>query len=443
MTARLSLWICLLLLTAALQAGCSWGYNGAWVLNSQDKESIQKYEQFKEESAVARRQTESEQQFRAERVSFTARTGSDPDFIAESERAVVPSRQPRPAADLAVARPRPGGTSFLLEGPKSSGPRSHSPMDGVGNLRKVTFASDGADFDPDLDPTGQWLVYASTQHRSTSDLYVKGVESTAVRQLTDDPANDATPVFSPDSKWIAYASDRAGNWDLYLISSDGGPSRQLTSSSDDEIHPSFSRDGRQVVYCRRASRTGQWEIAVIGLDRPATPKFIGHGLFPRFSPADDRIVYQRGREQGSRYFGIWTIELVNGEGMRPTQIAASANAAAITPRWSPDGTKIVFCTILNPESDLHKEGRPLQSDVWVINSDGSGRANLTRSRFANLQPVWSPDGTVYFVSNRGRNGTENIWAVRTEAAMELVKTADRPVPASTAEAPAPAPAPAP
>ena len=439
MRAQLSLRICLLVLTAALQAGCRWDYNGAWVLNNQDKDSIRKYQQFKEEGEAKRWQAESKQQFRAERVSFTGQTGSDSDFIAESERAVAQSLQPRPAMDLAAARPRPGGTSYLLEGPASAGTGSHSPMDGIGNLRKVTFASEGADFDPDLDPTGKWLVYASTQHRSTSDLYIKGVESTAVRQLTDDPANDATPVFSPDSKWIAYASDRAGNWDLYLISSDGGPSRQLTSSSDDEIYPSFSRDGRQLVYCHRASRTGQWEMAVIDLDGPATPKFIGHGLFPWFSPTEDRIVYQRGREQGSRYFGIWTIELVNGEGIRPTQIAASANAAVITPRWSPDGKKIVFCTILNPESDLHKEGRPLQSDVWVINADGSGRANLTRSRFANLQPVWSPDGMVYFVSNRGRNGMENIWAVRSEAAMELVKTAAGPAPASTAEAPVSAP----
>ena len=46
---------------------------------------------------------------------------------------------------------------------------------------------------------------------------------------------------------------------------------------------------------------------------------------------------------------------------------------------------------------------------------------MTRSRFANLQPVWAPDGSIYFVSNRGHNGTENIWAVRTAPAVHVAR----------------------
>ena len=78
-------------------------------------------------------------------------------------------------------------------------------------------------------------------------------------------------------------------------------------------------------------------------------------------------------------------------------------AAAITPSWSPDGKSIVFCTIVNPESDLH-EDVPLQSDIWVIGTDGTGRTNLTRRRFANVQPVWASDGTIFFGVRPKRHG---------------------------------------
>ena len=79
------------------------------------------------------------------------------------------------------------------------------------NTRQVTFASEGADFDPCLTPDGAKLVFASTQHRPTPDIYIKNVDGRVVTQLTDDAASDATPSVSPDGTRIAVASDRSGN----------------------------------------------------------------------------------------------------------------------------------------------------------------------------------------------------------------------------------------
>lgn len=406
----------------ACSGGCTQGYNGAFLLHSQDKQAREKYEKFKQQQKLTRTKAAEEAQIRTQDVEFHGGAGLKPASLVQSERTLgplVPPRSVQPAT--ATPRPRRRDPRFLLGQIDPGESPVASPMDGTANLQQVTFATDGADFDPALDRTGQLLVYASTQHRDTSDLYIKRVDGTTIRQLTDDPANEATPQFSPDGKWVAYASDQAGNWDIYLVDvAKGGPSQQVTSSPNDEIHPSFSPDGKQVVFCTLGSRAGQWEMVVIDLDNPGIPRYIGHGLFPEWSPIGNRIVYQRAREKGSRHFGIWALDLVNSEGTRPTQIAVATNAAAITPSWSPDGKTIVFCTIVNPRSDL-QEGTPVQSDVWVINADGTGRTNVTRSRFANLQPVWAPDGSIYFVSNRGHNGTENIWAVRTAPAVHVAR----------------------
>lgn len=295
-----------------------------------------------------------------------------------------------------------------------------SPLDSPDNLFQISYADEGADFDPSLDGSGSWIAFASTRHRKTSDIYLQRVDGQTVTQLTTDPANDVMPVFSPDGKWVAFASDRAGNWDIWIAPVDGkGPPRQLTSSLSQEIHPSFSPDGTQIVYCSFGAQSGQWEVVVVDVNNPTRPSFIANGLFPAWSPKGDKIAFQRARERGSRWFSVWTVDIEDGQAVRPTEIAASSNAAVITPDWSPDGKHLVFCTVIDPGTDETGTNTP-QADVWVIAADGSNRTNLTKSRFMNLQPVWSPDGTVYFVSNRGKGAQENIWAVRTGDATRMV-----------------------
>jgi TolB protein len=199
------------------------------------------------------------------------------------------------------------------------------------------------------------------------------------------------------------------------MNANGGQPIQLTNDSTDDVHPSFSPDGKQLVYCSFGAKSGQWELVVIDLDRPASKRFIGYGLFPRWSPTDNRIVFQRARERGTRWFSVWTIEYEGGEGVRPTEIAASSNAAVITPSWSPDGSYLTFCTVADPSAD--EQTRPGLADVWVIGADGAGRSNLTHGQFTNLQPIWARDGAIYFVSNRSKDGIENIWTLRPDAAL--------------------------
>jgi len=287
-------------------------------------------------------------------------------------------------------------------------PEGGGLSDGGGNLAQVSFATEGGDYSPDVDRTGTFMVYASTQHRPTFDIYRKSVDGRTVTQLTTDPSDDLMPSLAPDGSKIAFASNRNGNWDIYMMPIGGGSPTQLTADSDEEVQPTWAPDGRRLAFSRKNGRTNTWEIWIVDTQNPGLRSYVCEGFLPRWSPEEkkDVILFQRARQRGSRLYGVWTIELVQGEGLSPTEIVSARNAAVLQPSWSPDGGKIVFTTVVTPGSDAEW---PEQSDIWIINADGTSRIGLTNGRFRNMQPTWGADGRVYFVSNR--NGIENIWSI--------------------------------
>ncbi len=397
--------------------GCGQFYNGAYGLKNRDREAVLAYEKAKQERA--------EQVEAAELV--TKRSG--PVQFQEGGLTIETGPVPRPGYTQNVAK-RAIGSMGLYGQVRGTRPGRTSPLDGINNLRQITFTSEGADFDPEIDPTGTLLVYASTRHRETSDLYIKRVAGQTLRQLTDDPANEVMPAFSPDGSRVAFTSDRSGNWDIYVMDTAGGQPVQITNDATDEIHPSFSRDGQSLIYSSYGTPSGQWEMVVVDLNSPSVKRYIGHGLFPVWSPTQDKIVFQRARQRGTRWFSIWTLDMINGEPMSPTEIAASSNAAAITPDWSPDGKQIVFCTVIDPDAD--DQGGPEQADVWLVNADGTNRVRLTMGAFANIQPNWAGNGTIFFTSDRSGDGVENVWSIRPDRAQRLAQNPAEPAVAQAA-----------
>ncbi len=365
-------------------------------------------------------------------AAFAYSDPRNPKPLAQDQPSTSPSRPRSSAAPPPAVESATYGQSYSIatdlrnsrrhlfgELPDASAATQVSPLDDEGNLRRVTFTTEGADFDLDVDATGQWLAFASTRHRQTADIYLQRVNGTSVTQLTNDPARDEMPSLSPDGRRLAFASDRGGTFDIYLMEIEGGPAVKLTDDGAQNIHPSFSPDGQRLVYCSLGSQSGVWELVLLEVNRPGQRRIIGHGLFPVWSPTGNRIAYQRARERGSRWFSLWTMDVsAEGEVTRPVEVVASANAAVITPEWSPDGRNLVFCTVLDPTADSPAGSR---ADIWICNADGTGRTRLTHGRYGNLYPTWAADGSIYFVSNRGVDAIENVYALRPDQAVFLAR----------------------
>lgn len=330
------------------------------------------------------------------------------------------------------------------ENPPSSFAPSGSGMPGMAldvmeSLAQVTFAKYGSDFDPSISRDGKTIVFSSTQHRPTADIYIKAVNGRTVTQLTADPAQDVMPSLSPDGARVAFASNRSGSWDIYIMSVTGGQAVQVTADSAQELHPSWSPDGSKLVYSRLGQVSGRWEMWVIDIEKPMSSEFIGYGLFPSWCPVAgtgdhgrDKIVFQRSRERGDRAFSVWTVDYKMGDASSPTEIASHQAAAFINPTWSPDGNWIVFASIpfVGEAPAAPATHRPARSDLWMCAVDGSGRVNLTTGRSVNLMPTWGADSRIYFISDR--SGTENVWSIGTDKAM-LAATGGRYAPGNTGQ----------
>lgn len=299
------------------------------------------------------------------------------------------------------------------------------------NATQVTYTFDGADFDPAISADGSVVVYASTQHRPTPDIYIKRVGSSVVTQLTNDPSSDAMPALSPDGTRVAFCSDRAGNWDIYVMPISGGHAVQITTDASSELHPSWSPDGSRLAFGRLGQISNRWEIWVVDVSNPTVSEFIGNGMFPQWCPVAgtgeagaDRILFQRSRERGDRAFGLWTIDYRDGRVGNLTQIIASPLAAFINASWSPDGDRIVFASVPTPSSWGHASGtRPPKAELWMMPVAGGSRVALTSGEAVDLMPTWGPDNRIYFVSDR--SGADNIWSMDLSAAI-LAATGSEP-----------------
>lgn len=243
----------------------------------------------------------------------------------------------------------------------------------------------------------QKIVFESTRD-GNFEIYSMNADGSGLANLTNNPAADRVPQWSPDGTKIAFVSQPALIQDVIVMDADGSNRLNLTQDDADSsaAFPQWSPDGSRIAY--NSNRDGSQQIFVMNADGTNRLSKTNEGLLlsnARWSPDGGHILYAASRANREQIIVMDTVDFVK------TELTLDLDHAN-DPRWSPDGTRIAFVS--------RQFG---DRDIYVMNASGSGKVNLTNGAGDDKLPVWSPDGMRILFSTT-RDGNDELYVVNVD-----------------------------
>lgn len=233
---------------------------------------------------------------------------------------------------------------------------------------------------PSSEPTAA-VVFVSTRD-GNEEIYTANADGTVATNLTNNPARDNSPAWSPDGTKIVFASDRGGQTAVWVMNADGSNSRPLTSNNAEVKHLQWSPDGRRIVWQNYDG--SQHDICVVNADGTGYLNLTQDSVYqdrPQWSPDSSKVAYE---DYTFGYSKVHTIGR-NGTGkfnVTDSRPEDSEGTADYGPVWSPDGHLIAAARrYRNPDAD----------GIWGILVTGCCNRYIQAAGGTDSRPAWSPD----------------------------------------------------
>ena len=315
------------------------------------------------------------------------------------------SRSPSPATSTSTTNPSPKETTSPASIPiripdgqiafgchlneaRSSGDICVSRVDGKG-LKRLTNGP-ANEFDPSWSPDGSRVAFRSAPHPGASDIgvsdiWVVNADGTGAKNLTRHAqAGNWSPAWSPDGRHIAYYSEEGGHPGLYLMGTDGGHRTRILDG--DAEYPCWSPDGTRLAFMSLGFPPGgsssSYDIYVADADGTGLRQLTylsGEDGWPVWSPDGRTIAFDHQVTSTNNQFAF-AIYLVGVDGTSPHPLTPVDGYLSFDyPDWSRDGSLILFSGY--PQDDSPGGG------MFLMRSDGSA---ITRVQPDGVSPVWRP-----------------------------------------------------
>lgn len=245
---------------------------------------------------------------------------------------------------------------------------------------------------PPIEGLSGHIVFVSDRADDNLEIYIMNANGGELSRLTNDPAKDTQPVFSPDGSRIAFVSERDGDKELYVMNADGTGATRLTYAPGDDYNAVWSPDGSKIAF--ESYRDGQPEIYVMNADG-------SNQVNVSNSPFDDQAPRWSRTYPNILHFTTSGPEVTVSVDVETGQTGFQPDTLTRFPFFSPFGD-MLFIKIVDNQQEIF---------LWQgVDVEG---LNLTNNPAIDVNPSWSPDGN-YIVFDTDRDGNVEIYVADKE-----------------------------